>query len=193
MNESEYRQQINDLVRLLWQGDISTDVFWMTIVQVIEQGFRTAFEAGAMDCGIMPSELTSEEIVRLNEETVNEISHVDEFAGDIVRMGRESGGSLASLLRRAEMWVLRYSAVRNIARQYTCGDQKLMWVYGPTEHCEDCLRLNGRVHRASIWKKYKLEPRSRDLACRGYRCQCELVPTTQRGSRGRPPRFRGGG
>lgn len=48
------------------------------------------------------------------------------------------------------------------------------WVYGPTEHCEDCLRLNGQRHRLRAWAKNGLMPQSDALTCGGFNCQCKL-------------------
>lgn len=54
------------------------------------------------------------------------------------------------------------------------------WVYGDTEHCSDCRRLNGQKHRMKEWMSSKFMPKSDSLECHGYRCQCELKKTTGR-------------
>ncbi len=51
------------------------------------------------------------------------------------------------------------------------------WVYGDTEHCDDCRRLNGQKHRLKDWHD-NVMPKSSDLECHGYNCQCELKKTT---------------
>lgn len=53
------------------------------------------------------------------------------------------------------------------------------WKYGDTEHCADCLRLNGQKHRYKDWFN-RIMPKSSALECKGYRCKCELVKTTGR-------------
>jgi hypothetical protein len=55
-----------------------------------------------------------------------------------------------------------------------------MWVYGDTEHCDTCLRLNGQKHRLKDWYRKGLMPKSDRLACKGYFCACSLVRTTGR-------------
>ena len=54
------------------------------------------------------------------------------------------------------------------------------WVYGDTEHCADCLRLNGQKHRMKDWIAEDWMPKSDTLECHGFRCQCELKKTTGR-------------
>lgn len=54
------------------------------------------------------------------------------------------------------------------------------WVYGDTEHCSDCRRLNGQKHRMKEWMSSKFMPKSDSLECHGFRCQCTLKKTTGR-------------
>jgi hypothetical protein len=54
------------------------------------------------------------------------------------------------------------------------------FVYGDTEHCSDCLRLNGQKHRMSDWIESDMMPKSANLECGGWLCKCELVRSTGR-------------
>lgn len=59
------------------------------------------------------------------------------------------------------------------------------WVYGDTiEHCKDCARFNGQVHRMQTWMTHGKLPQGNDLACGGFFCKCRLVKTAGR-ARGR--------
>jgi HK97 family phage portal protein len=49
------------------------------------------------------------------------------------------------------------------------------WVYGPTEHCDDCQRLNGQRHRMKDWTRRRLLPKADTLECKGFNCKCNLV------------------
>ncbi len=54
------------------------------------------------------------------------------------------------------------------------------WQLGATEqHCKDCQRLNGQVHRLSNWSKRGWLPQANKLACGGFNCDCRLVKTTK--------------
>jgi hypothetical protein len=55
-----------------------------------------------------------------------------------------------------------------------------VWKVGPTEHCPDCARLKGQIHRFGEWRKSGWMPGSDKLDCGGYQCQCSLVKTKGR-------------
>lgn len=82
---------------------------------------------------------------------------------------------------RAEMWANKslmpfyQIGVLSIARN---GNYK--WIYGDTEHCADCLRLNGQVHRMRDYVRKGWLPKADKLACKGFRCGCQLERTTER-------------
>lgn len=52
------------------------------------------------------------------------------------------------------------------------------WNYGDTEHCSDCLRLNGQSHRMKDWTNKGWLPQGDNLECGGFKCACELEKTT---------------
>lgn len=52
------------------------------------------------------------------------------------------------------------------------------WVYGATEHCDDCQRLNGQRHRMKDWTRRRLIPKADTLECKGFNCKCNLVRST---------------
>lgn len=188
---SDYRLAVRSAVRRLWLGESTVFDFFDTMNFSITRHLRVAWKEGAASCGINEDELTNQEIA-VRDRLINEqFPYLLNFADAIEENSRASGGLLGPHLQRAELWIGRYNEAKNRAKMLACGDQKLKWVYGDTEHCEDCLNLNGRVYRASQWERYGLQPQSRSLACRGYRCQCQLVPTNEPATRGRPPSLRG--
>ena len=59
-------------------------------------------------------------------------------------------------------------------------------------NCNSCLKLDGKVKRASWWTENNVLPRVPGapwLACKGWRCQCGLFPTDKPLSRGRMPKL----
>ncbi len=54
------------------------------------------------------------------------------------------------------------------------------WVYGDTEHCDDCQRLNGQKHRLKDYYVKGWLPKASTLKCGGYNCACQLKRTTGR-------------
>jgi len=185
----DYGRSIRAAVRGLWSGAYSVWEFESAMSAAIELGLRRAWYAGASECGIYPEDLSQDELNRLDQEIIGETSQILDFGLFIMYNSKLNGGKLTPLMTRAQMWVNRYEAVRGLAREYACADQKLKWIRGNTmQPCRDCLRLDGRVYRASTWRKYGIEPRMHSLQCGGFRCRCELIPTDEPSNRGRPPR-----
>jgi len=183
-----YQYLIRSAVYGLWSGERNLGDFIADMFTTIQRGFTRAWYDGAYECGLLPDDLTIEEKQRLADEILTEQSFIVNFGSDILE-GLKGEALLRTHTVRIPMWVNRYSNIQNIARMMACGDEKLKWVMHPLkEHCPDCLMLDGRVYRASVWRTTGWEPKSRDLACGGYKCGCEFVITNEPITRGRPPR-----
>lgn len=188
MGQADYAASIRSNVRGFWSGAIPYDAFVHNMILAIDRGFTRAWNEGASECGITPADMTMEERDRLYSEINEEMAYVTDFAIAVEQASRANQGKLTPLLFRAEMWVNRYEEIRSLARSYTCADQKLRWEWNPIkEHCPHCERLNGRVYRASTWKRYNIYPRMPRLKCGGFRCGCMFIPTDDPVTPGRPP------
>jgi hypothetical protein len=176
-------------VRGLWSGDYDYFTFYDQMMLSIERGFTQAWYEGAAMYGIKPSELTDIEHNALRSEIVKETNFIDALGQAVLARNRMSGGKLEPLYARTELWVSAYNRVMTLASTYAAADQKHVWILNPRakEHCRDCLRYNGKVHRMSIWRKYGALPRAYELHCHGYHCFCELEPTNATATPGRPP------
>lgn len=184
-----YRLNIRASVRALWSGTWDYFEFIDQMSLAIERGFTQAWYEGAKIYGINPSELSEEEHAALTSEVNKETGYIYGLGQAINANTKALGGKLAPLISRAELWVSGYNRVRVLGSTYAAKDQKLEFRLGPTrEHCRDCSKYNGRIYRASIWRKYNIQPRSYDLACRGYNCLCEFVPTSAPATPGYPPK-----
>jgi len=187
-----YRKSLRDNVRGLWGGVIDYDQFWEAMTATIQRRLPQAWYDGSKDCGVMPADLSPEERMALQQAIVSEMSFVTRFADDIMAGSKANGGKLQPLLARVEMWAARYSDLQSRARLMACEDQKLQWVMGATkEHCNSCLRLSGKVKRASYWRRVNVYPQSPpnpNLECDGWG-KCQLLPTDERCSPGPLPRL----
>ncbi len=186
--EADFRRNIRGAVRGLWSGALDIFGFLESMNATINRGFNMAWNEGAASVGLTPDERTDEERNALYTAINGDLSQTIALANAIIKGQKQYGGKLTPLLRRAEMWTLRYGAIVSQAMAMAGRDKKLKWVWSPEkEHCESCQVLNGRVYRASVWARYNLRPRSRDLQCRGYRCGCRFETTTDPVTPGRPP------
>ncbi len=187
--EADYARGIRSLVRGLWTGELDEFTFIDTMVFAIQRGLRRAWFEGAEKCSIKPVELTKEELDAMNKIISEQYYFLIDFASSISKNSKANRGKLTPLYRRAELWVNQYGEARNQAKLMACGDKKLKWKFNPLkEHCSSCAMLDGRVYRASIWRKYNIRPRMSSLACGGWRCGCEFIITDEAVTPGRPPR-----
>lgn len=188
-----YRLNIRAAVRALWSGVWDYYSFIDAMSLAIERGFTQAWYEGARLYGVEPSELTTEEHNALTAEVNKEVTFIGSFGQAIVVNSKAFGGKLSPLISRAELWVSGYNRVRILGSTYAAKDQKLRFNLGRTkEHCVDCTKYNGRVYRASVWRKHDIQPRNYNLACRGYNCQCYFEATNEPANKGYPPRPTGG-
>ena len=182
-----YKINLRSAVRLLWSAQGDWADAWLMFQSAIRRAFTQAWLEGAKAYGISEEELTAEERTRLETEIAHETSYIGKFIDAIEAGSKANGGKLTPLLQRTELWVKGYERIRQLAKVYAAKDEKQEWIYGDTVHCEDCLRYNGRLYRASIWKKYNIQPKMYSLACHGFHCQCKLEPTDKKATPGRPP------
>jgi hypothetical protein len=180
-----YLRTIEGLVRDLYRGDIEEGDFVGLMADLIQAQLTRAWNEGMRENGLDPAQdMEPEWQDILDTYITNEYDYVDGFAADIVAASNEQQ-DWNPLLSRAVIWANRYNDVYDVAVVKT-GNQKLIWVYGDTDHCDTCERLNGIVAWAEEWEESSVTPQSppnQYLECGGWRCQCTLVPTTSRHTR----------
>lgn len=186
-----FRASIRAAVRGLWAGQTDLFDFIDMMYSAIRRGYEQAWQDGAKECGIGPRERTPEEDAALSEAIIYNQGFVVKYGDWIAGNTKADGAKLQRALDRAELWVNRYNEVKAKAQVMACQDKKLRWVLGRTErHCNTCRKLHGRVHRASVWRKMDIYPRDTrpgKLECRGFNCDCTLIPTDEPATPGRFP------
>lgn len=138
------------------------------------QAFQDGLEAGGIDDPPTPDDLnTIASLVASQSQYVTNLGEA--LYGD--------GVTEAQLAEKPALWFNK-----SIMPFYQAGiasaDRNGLyeWVYGDTEHCDDCLRLNGQKHRMKDWLKSGWQPQGSNLECHGFNCKCRLVKTTGRAS-----------
>lgn len=181
-----YQSQLKGIVRSLWKGDIDRRSFNAQMNSAIKFGLLDAWAAGERVCGITGEDRTPEEFRALNKLIDQDLSHISDF-GAWVKANPKGTMKLQPLLSRTTMWSNRWNEAKNLAQAIACADQKFVWRLGPTDHCSTCLKMNGKVKRASQWAAVDVRPQHSSLKCKGYRCQCTFEPTDAPVSKGRIP------
>lgn len=206
LSSDTFKAGIRAAIRGYYEGLVDQFSFFDSMLSTIERGFEQAWRQGAKECGIAPDERTPEEEAARTDQINRMVPYVQKLIGDIdaskARLaadqaskdagdkplwGFESDTKSHYVEVRGEIWANRYNEVLNQAKTMACQDQKLRWDLGPTEHCSSCLKVAGKVKRASQWAAADIRPQHPNLECGGHRCQCQLNPTKEPMSMGRLP------
>lgn len=187
----DLRAGIKSAVRGYWAGHLDYLGFLDTMILTTERNFRRAWNEGAASCGVTEMDLTEPEQVELQNQINNSVAHISDFADRIQKGSKANGGKLETFMRQIEKWVARYDQVVTVAKVMACADRPQEWVADLTkDNCPSCLKLNGKVKRASFWKSKGILPRQANanyLECGGWECGCQLLDTGKPISRGPLP------
>ena len=182
----DYARNLRGAVRALWNGTWDASQFIAEVGQALERAFEQAWTEGARAEGIEPSERSPEEQRRLDEMIFEQSGYIPGLADYVNSKLKADGFLLRDAQARIPMWINRYREVKTEAQIMAGQDKKYIWTLGPTEHCESCLKLAGKVKRGSYWRQ-TIMPQDSRLACGGFRCGCSLQPTDLPLSRGPLP------
>lgn len=188
--EGSFRRELRSAVRGLWLGVLDEFDFANSFNISIRNRLRQAWNEGAKACGVLPDELTPEELAAMRKLINSQLEFVDSYADAILEGSKANGGLLRDVMGRVDMWANRFPQAVQEGKAMACKDRKLKWILGEAEHCKSCLRLNGKIKRASFWASTGILPRvpgADYLECRGFNCQCSLKPTNEPATRGRFP------
>ncbi len=188
MSLSTYRTSIRAAFRNGWQGASPLEVADQ-MYSAVRRGFENAFAEGSKACGILVDERTKEEQDRLNLLIGDNFQYVGQLADWLYQHRQSEGFKFSDVLPRAELWINRYEEVKGIATSMSCQNTKLRWILSGGESCRTCIKLSGRVHRASVWAAHNIAPRmvTNKLRCGGYRCRCSWIQTDEPATKGRFP------
>ena len=195
-SKAGFKQDLRALSRLLWTGAIEQGEYINRMYGSIDRYLSEAFYAGAKTVGVKPADMTFEEHTELLRMLTQQHQYIPTLS-QAIWDNRKGVGKLTPLLRRLDMWVNAYSKFKNEAAALVGKNLKLMWkLHGlrkTEKSCGDCLRLDGRIYRASVWKKWDVRPQHPALACSGILCGCAFFPAPAgtRVTPGRPPKLSG--
>ena len=160
----------------------------------IERGLTDAWTEGAKKCGIAIDELSPDEQLALSDAIDGQLTFVPGFANDIIAGSKANKGKLTPLFQRTDLWVNQYPSVVSQAQTMACADQKLKWVlhgaHFTQDPCVSCIKLDGKIKRASFWLKRDVKPQdppNPNLECDGWRCGCAFIVTGEPLSKGPLP------
>jgi hypothetical protein len=178
-SNERYTREIYNAAAQYWK-DGNKGGFRSRMNGTIKFGLPGAWEQGAASVEVVPADFSPEDKAALNAIITEEQSHVNDLLTFIDGLANNSSARLSDANPRLDMWIKRYNDVKNQALIRFGGKQRLQWKLGSAEHCETCLGLSNIIAWAQEWDKSGIKPKDKRLACHGYNCACELVPTDKR-------------
>lgn len=134
-----------------------------------------AFYRGLRDAGA--EEVEGDDAAWMAKKQAEQLAYLNNAFDDLKVMRKAETATESGLRARAEMWGQTLDAIYGEGKLRATKSKLLTWVYGDTDHCSTCQKLNGQTHRASWFLKRDYIPGKPGAAmdCGGYRCQCKLV------------------
>lgn len=174
-----FESDFADLVKGRIDGDITANRFNTIAMAQLRKYGLAAFRDGLNEGGVNTTDSTGAPIALEPDEQAAYEGWLLEQSAYVSAFNKTlSKGATPDAIAKASLW-----ANKSIMPIYTEGvisaDKNGMyqWVVGNTEHCEDCLRLNGQVHRLRNYVSRGWVPQASKLQCGGWRCQCKFVKT----------------
>lgn len=155
--------------------------FGVTLRSLLKNYGVQAYKDGMAQGGVYVDTLDPEDMTDATRVFIEQAQYVNGLADDVFKTKVITPETVQN---RAMMWGKSLQQFNDAGLVSASANAMYMWQVGLTEHCKDCLRLNGQVHRIRTWKTHNWMPRSSRLSCHGYRCACSLVRTTEK-ARGR--------
>lgn len=171
-----FRENFIELVNRAFAGRLPRMQFDDFLLRYLSQRGAQTFLDGKREGG-SDEEIDGTDERQIQSWLLEQILYLQNF-GDAV-YNREYTAEQAA--DHADMWVNKsLGSMRDYGRRSGAGDRRYKWVLGNAEeHCKDCPRLNGQVHKYREWYARGIYPGSDKTACHGYRCDCQLVPTDE--------------
>ena len=192
--ESSYQRSFEQRVRALaldlWAGRMPRYMFEHEMYSLIGTGLERAWEQGFGDMNIRPNEMDTADRMTISLGIMQQQAFLYRYSLWIEDNNRASGGERSAILNRAKLWSKLYNDYRIQARIAAGENEKLIWIYGDTQHCAKCFALNGKVKRAKYWRASGIHPQNppnAHLDCGGWRCKCQLRRTNKPCSQGLLP------
>lgn len=196
MSKSSFESNIRSAFRGLWSGVFDRYEFDSAMVATINQGFNDAWAQGMKAVGLSIVDISPEERLELDKLKGQQYAFIQSVAQHIIDNSKANGGLWGALSQRINLWAIRWDSVYHTALTMAQNDPPLEWAINVvrvvTQNCKSCLKLNGKVKRASVWRAKSISPQNAPnphLDCGGWDCGCGLIPTDKPISKGPLPKL----
>lgn len=184
VTQSAFLGDLKALVKqaLVGEGVIGRYSVGIRMRNLLKDYGYTAYRDGMAAGGVFVDELDPDEEADYQNIFVDQAGYIPSFVDDIYVT---KSVTLNNLDTRVNMWGKSLQAFTDSGQVAADANGMFEWKMGIVrEHCPDCLRLNGQVHRMKSWYASGWLPRASTLSCKGFMCKCTLIRSNEK-ARGR--------
>lgn len=183
VTQGAFLQDLRTLVKQAIEHDTAVGrySFGIRMRAMLKRYGEAAYKDGLAQGGVFVDELDSDDEADYRRVVVDQSGYISSFSDDLYVKKAITMNNLDS---RVNLWGKSLQAFVDSGQVAANANGMFEWQYGMTEHCPDCLRLNGQIHRMKSWYASGWLPRASTLSCKGFNCACTLVKTNLK-ARGR--------
>lgn len=181
----DYEVELSSAVVAYFNGDAALSRVRKVFSSAPRDYAREVYVEGMGEGGLTADDLDEDDEALIDEWIQTQSDHVEGFVEFVatVKSADDPRARQRAILDRLALWVKELRDLGGRGRLRAKDGELAIWELGDTEeHCSDCLS-NSRLkpHRVKWWREAGRLPRSKDLACHGYNCDCTLrSPKTRR-------------
>lgn len=149
--------------------------FGIRMREMLKRYGLAAYKDGMAQGGVFVDDLDPEDEADYRRVVVDQSGYISSFSDDLYV---KKAVTMNNIDQRVNMWGKSLQAFVDSGQVAANANGMFEWQYGMTEHCPDCLRLNGQIHRMKSWYASGWLPRASTLSCKGFNCKCQLVKTS---------------
>ncbi len=171
-----FTSAFEDLVGAAQDGDLNRRRAGTVLRANISRLGRAAYLDGMKSGGV--EELSDDDLATIAVLTAQQSGYVTAFLDTL----KATELTPAQVEQHATLWVNKsLTDFYNAGLLSANANGMYEWQLGATEdHCATCLRMNGQKHRLKEYHAKGILPKSNQLSCGGWQCDCSLVKTTGR-------------
>lgn len=179
----QYSRQLRQYSRDYYTGKIGDSAFLDKALTAITEQIGRAWREGMRANGMGPDDIDEEMQAQIDDIIRNEQDHLTNLS-DLINSQRTADAGMDAIYSRCDTWAARYIDVVNQAKLASSDDnQRYIWIYGDTEHCDTCAMLNGKILKAIEWREsgyHPQQPPNDELECGGWNCRCRMEKTKKK-------------
>lgn len=162
----DFEDEFADMIKAAMGDEMARRRASIVARGLVSKYIRRAYQEGLRAGGV--DDMDGDDSTSISGLVMEQSGYITSFLDSIYKNGSEYDEE-----SRAAMWWNK-----SIQPAYEAGlvsadaNGLYEWVYGDTEHCDDCKRLNGQRHRLKEWIKSGWKPQADKLQCKGFNCKC---------------------